>query len=327
MRALLLVSVAISLVVVPALAAEPRNAAADPDPNGGWVTYLHALALSPYRYLDLELSASGKLRFATEYMRQRSETTYQLTPGELAYVRTLIAPLVALDSRSISRMATDVGTSSLRIRQADGTVVRLDWVHTEQPDLRAWAQFVFYGLAEKERYRLSLRPDNERLYSDLAGLRYDLGRVFRPQELREQLWRLVETQPLRGYKPLNDRGPLGEAIAMLGRLETPEEWAGRGMAAMSKLSADDRLRTASALSHYVNSAASDLPWSRWTPFFLEALRYARSMPAPPPGGHSWQQSARVMVGAAVQRLAEPREGPGDPRAQAVTHTAGATPGS
>jgi hypothetical protein len=212
-------------------------------------------------------------------------------------------------------MATDVGNSSLRIRRPDGAVQRLDWVHTGEPNVIAWQQFV-WRLAQKEYYRQALCLGNARLSSDMRGLPGDIGRVFRPEELREQIWRIVDQEPLIGYDPLKDSSPLGDALALLSLWDAPEEWAGHVLQVTEGLSRDDRLRAAHALSSYVINHAEDRPWQRLTPFFVDALRDARSVPSPRPGDERWQDSARANVEAAVRVLAG-RGSLGDPRARAA----------
>jgi hypothetical protein len=289
--------------------------APEPEPDGGWVTFHWEGGLSPYGQVDLKLSAGGVLEFATEHMKQPAKAVYQLTPAEVMYLRSLIVPLHALDGKGISQMATDVGNSSLRIRRPDGAVQRLDWVHTDQPDVIAWRHFV-WRLAQKEYYRRAVRLDNRRLSSDMRGLSSDIGRMFRPEELREQIWRIVEQRPLIGYDPLKDTSPLGDALGVLSLWDSPEERAGHVLQVTESLSPDDKLRAAHALSSYVINHAEDRPWQRLTPFSVEALRYAGSIPGPRPGHERWQDSTRANVKAAVRVLAGPGS-PGDPRARAA----------
>jgi hypothetical protein len=308
-----LAAVLVVLLVVPASAAAP--VAPDPNPKEGWVTYHWWGGLSPFNPYDLALSTRGHLELRTKYQNQFVHATYDLTPAELAYLRSLVAPLTALEGTKISQYATCVGYSSLRVRRPDGAVVRLDWEYSAQPDVLAWTRFVG-SLTEKERYRLALRPDSDRLATDLTYLSDGLSQMFRPEELRDQLWAIVEQRPLLKYSARNDRGPLGEVLAALSRWDSPEEWAGHVLKVTEGLSPDDSLRVAAALSEYVINSAKDRPWGRLTPFFVAQLRYARSLPALEPVDQDWRNQARVHVEAAVRALADPRTF-ADPRAKAA----------
>jgi hypothetical protein len=308
-----LAAVLLILLAVPASAGAP--VAPDPDPHGGWVTYHWAGAFSAYNFHDLKLSYGGRLEFSADYMNQPVRVAYDLTSEEMAYVRSIIAPISTLEGTRISRMADDVGRSSLRVRLPDGRVGRLDWELTDQPDLLVWTGFV-RSLAEKERYRLALRLDNLHLARDIAWLSDGVGRLFRPEELRDQLWAIVEQRPLIGYGPLKATFPLGDAVSALARWDSPEEWAGHVLKATEGLPPDDKLRVAAALSQYVTNFAKDRPWGRLTPFFVAQLRYARSLPAVEPLDQDWRYQARVHVEAAVRALADPRTF-ADPRAKAA----------
>ena len=123
----------------------------------------------------------------------------------------------------------------------------------------------------------------EVIYDATHEVLWNLDRIFRAGDLREQLWTVVERWPVDGLSGLHNRAVLANTVMALGVLETKEEWAGQLMATLSRLPRRDQLLAAIALSPYVVDRylppqLPATPWAELTPFFTEQLAAAGAIP-------------------------------------------------
>jgi hypothetical protein len=297
------------LFTVEGSAAESGQAQA---PDGQWLFYRCEGGLSAYRYWELTVCEDRSATFRMEYLSEPVELSLRLSEGEMTYLAELTAPLRGLNGASISQIATDVGRSVVRVGRGEEATM-LEWVHTEQPDLRALREFVA-RLAAKERCRLLLASEKpEVIYDATHEVLSNVDRIFRPADLRNQLWEVVERWPLAGLGGLHNRSTLANAVMALGDLEPREEWAGRTMAAVSRLSREDQLFAVIALAPYiVNEYHEGTPWAELTPLLVEQLQLAR---ATPERQRSWREKRAIVDLTAALRAID------DARAKAALQTA------
>jgi hypothetical protein len=267
------------------------------------VYYRFEGGFSPYRYWEMAV-VGNRLTFAMEYCKQTARVKLTLTDGEQLCLRHLVAPLLDLASRPISREAEDAGKSMLRLQEGRKQV-ELRWVHTQEPSLLAFVRFA-ERLANRERCLLLLSSDDpEVVYAGTHEVLSNIERIFRPADLRPILWQVVERWPLPRLGGLHNRSTLANAVTALGDLEPREEWAGRIRQAIERLSRDNQLFAMISLSPYVVTKYHEgTPWFELTPLFVSQLELAR---ATPDAKRNWREKQAIVdLQSALRALNDPR---------------------